>query len=349
MCTACLRWLALVVACSSTRFSSAGPVTSGSAPLFACGSNDEASADTLQVISVFNVAKTVCCDQLHEQCDKSSTLPLSCDSSSCARVVDLVEQSCKAAFADGFLRSAFKPQLDPLITTCNAATKGWKDRYPVYVVSDPALKAEPVTTCHGRLVDGTSSGFSPAATGQDAILLQAPEGMQVRVTAEVIYMPPHGNVRIYDAADDWNELGLLSGTSLPQHQHDREFVSSTGALRVLRVVHKDDLGLPLVFSFNITCVCTDMDGCGDHGSCVDGTGKYQKGYRGTCQCQKGYSGAMCEKRSKPCCSPICESGCCWGTCDCRRCEHCNGFCGARGYCRAPLDLTEEDGACDCSC
>ena len=117
----------------STRFSSAA-VTSGSAPLFACGSNDEASADTLQVISVFNVAKTVCCDQLHEQCDKSSTLPLSCDSSSCARVVDLVEQSCKAAFADGFLRSAFKPQLDPLITTCNAATKGWKDPYPVYVV-----------------------------------------------------------------------------------------------------------------------------------------------------------------------------------------------------------------------
>lgn len=57
------------------------PTASGSgdtvaATLFACGSHNDVSADTIQIIHVFDAAKSVCCDELHEQCDdSSSTLP----------------------------------------------------------------------------------------------------------------------------------------------------------------------------------------------------------------------------------------------------------------------------------
>lgn len=72
------------------------PTASGSgdtvaATLFACGSHNDVSADTIQIIHVFDAAKSVCCDELHEQCDdSSSTLPTTCRTPGCARVAGVV-------------------------------------------------------------------------------------------------------------------------------------------------------------------------------------------------------------------------------------------------------------------
>jgi hypothetical protein len=290
----------------------------------------------------------VCCDQLKERCDDKSLVPAACHTAGCARVVDLVEKSCAAAFADGFLGVAFKPQFDPLVQTCRAAET---DPTPAYVISDPALQAVVTATCHGRVIDGATSSFLTSRTGVDAIVLQAPEGMQLRAAAEMMDLPPTANVRFYDGAtDDDVELGMLRGTSLD----DREFVSSKGLLRVMRAVDlNDDAGLPLVFSVRISCVCTDGagGGCGAHSSCVNGLCKCDGGYNGgmceieidhckfpaevncgahgscidgSCVCSDGYSGSACQIAPKQCCtatttvnsrSCCCAFGCaCDGAC-----------------------------------
>jgi hypothetical protein len=310
--------------------------------LFACGSNGEVGADSKQIIDLFAVTKSVCCDQLHEQCDEKSLVPTTCHTAGCARVVDLVEQSCAAAFADGFLGVAFKPQFDPLVNTCRAAQT---DPTPVYVISDPALQAVVTRTCHGRVIDGAASSFLTSRTGQDAIVLQAPEGMQIQVAGEMMDLSPHANVRFYDGATvDDLELGMLRGTSLD----DRTFVSSKGLMRVMRAVNlDDDAGLPLVFSLRIGCVCTDGagGGCGAHSSCVNGL----------CKCNEGYGGGMCETIIDHCKFPVevncgAHGSCIDGSCVCEsvaysgnRCQNfdtCYGVqCGAHGDC--------VNGSCDC--
>ena len=279
-----LAVVAVGLACCCTGITAVPTATASggdaaTSTVFACGSTGEAGADSRQVLDLFAVVKTVCCEQLNEHCDDKSVVPATCHTAGCARVVDLVEQSCAAAFGDGFLGAAFKPQFDPLVNMCRAAQT---DPTPAYVISDPALQAVVTTTCHGRVIDGATSSFLTSRTGQDAIVLQAPEGMQLQATGELMHLPPHANIRFYDGATlDDLELGMLRGTSLD----GRTFVSSKGLLRVMRVVDRDDAGLPLVFSLRIGCVCTDgADGCGVHGSCVNGM----------CKCDEGWSGGMCE-------------------------------------------------------
>ena len=106
---------------------------------------------------------------------------------------------------------------------------------------------------------------------------------------------------------------LLRGTSLPEREKDREFVSSKGTLTVMRVVDlHDDAGLPLVFSLRIECACTDgADGCGAHGSCVSGV----------CTCDEGYGGGMCETIVDKCRFPVevdcgAHGSCVDGSCVC---------------------------------
>ena len=62
-------WCFIDAASASSDDDSAGDST-----LFACGSNGDASADTKQVIGVFDAVKSVCCDDFLEECDSSSTL-----------------------------------------------------------------------------------------------------------------------------------------------------------------------------------------------------------------------------------------------------------------------------------
>ena len=328
-----------ITAVPTTTASGGGAATS---TLFACGSNGDAGADSKQIIDLFAVVKSVCCEQLNEHCDnKNSLVPATCHTAGCARVVDVMAQSCAAAFADGFLGVAFKPQFDPLVNTCRAAET---DPTLAYVISNPALRAVVTTTCHGRVIDGAASSFLTSRTGQDAIVLQAPQGTQIQVAAEMMYLSPHAYIYFYDGATvDDPQLGILHGTSLDE----RVFVSSKGVLRVMRVVDlDDDAGLPLVFSLRIGFVCTDgADGCGAHGSCVNGL----------CKCDEGYGGCMCETIIDHCKAPVevdcgVHGSCIYGSCVCEsaaysgnRCQNfdaCYGVhCGAHGDC--------VNGSCDC--
>ncbi len=310
--------------------------------LYACGSTGDVAGGSKEISDLFAAAKSVCCDDLHEQCDDSKWFPDTCNSVGCARVVDIVSQSCAATFAvDGFFRTAFKPSLDLVVAECVAAPRTQVDHAPTYVITDPQIQVSPITTCHGRLVDGATSVFPPARSGQDAVVLQAPKGMQMRVSAETMYFSPHANIRVYDGPDQTApELGILRGTTLDA----REFVSSTGVLRVLRAVDlDDDAGLPLVFSLTIGCVCKDGDNCGHHATCV----------AGMCQCDSGYSGATCDVVVDPCDGLDCglHGRCADGTCQCdsgysgATCDvvddPCDGLdCGTHGHCA--------DGTCQCS-
>ena len=95
-----LALLAVGLACCTGITAVPTASTSGgdaaTSTLFACGSNGEVGADSKQIIDLFAVAKSICCDQLHEHCDDKSLVPTTCHTAGCARVVDLVAQSCAA-------------------------------------------------------------------------------------------------------------------------------------------------------------------------------------------------------------------------------------------------------------
>ena len=90
-----LALLAVGLACCCTGITAVPTASAGDAAtstLFACGSTGEAGADSRQVLDLFAVLKTVCCEQLNEQCDDKSVAPATCHTAGCARVVDLVER-----------------------------------------------------------------------------------------------------------------------------------------------------------------------------------------------------------------------------------------------------------------
>ena len=73
-----LALLAVGLACCCTGITAVPTASGGDAAtstLFACGSNGDVGADSKQIIDLFAVTKSVCCDQLHEQCDEKSLVP----------------------------------------------------------------------------------------------------------------------------------------------------------------------------------------------------------------------------------------------------------------------------------
>jgi hypothetical protein len=160
------RWAAIaaaIVACADPRrIVAAVPTVTGgmgdASTLFACGSSGDMAADITEILAVFKAAKAVCCDELEEQCDEKTLLPVTCATASCARIIDIVAQSCAAPIAaDAMLGVTFKDPLDKAVSLCHAAAE---DHAPSYVITDPALQAAELATCHGLLIDGSGSEFS---------------------------------------------------------------------------------------------------------------------------------------------------------------------------------------------
>jgi hypothetical protein len=244
------------------------------------------------------------------------------------------------------------------------------DHVPTYVITNHSLQASPITTCHGRLVDGAASRYP--RQGQDAVVFQAPEGMQIKVSAQTTRFSPSANIHIYDGPDrSAPELVVLRGASLDT----REFVSSKGVLSVMRAVDLDrDAALPLIFSLGVGCTCKEGDNCGKYGSCVSGTCQCHEGYsgamcenvdgdpcdaidcgqhgqcvKGSCECTDRYTGSRCDQAPKPCCARDC--GACRPSCDPSLCNSCTSGCGAcgHGYNWCDDNLPGWDSHCDRSC
>ena len=90
-----------------------------------CGTTGDPGTDSVQLVSLFAFVKTVCCEQLGEDCYSGAALPDSCSGGGCAHAVDLIEASCRpgggptgGTWLDPFLGSAFGPSLDALIDKC---------------------------------------------------------------------------------------------------------------------------------------------------------------------------------------------------------------------------------------
>jgi hypothetical protein len=172
----------------------------------------------------------------------------------------------------------FKDPLDQAVSLCSTAAE---DHAPSHVITDPALQAAELTTCHGLLIDGSGSEFPDH--GRYTVVLRAPEGLQLNLTGEMLNLPKDVTVHVTDTEDD-TKLGVLRGTSLLDQKH--EFVSTSSSLTVLLDSEDGGSGLPLLFGLRIGCVCS-AEGpnlCGEHASCVDAQ----------CQCDEPYYGARCE-------------------------------------------------------
>eukprot|EP01046_Picozoa_sp_COSAG06_P065679 COSAG06_NODE_16237_length_1011_cov_2.644737_2_plen_106_part_00 len=62
----------LACCCTAVPTATASGGDAATSTLFACGSTGEAGADSRQVLDLFAVVKTVCCEQLNEHCDDKS-------------------------------------------------------------------------------------------------------------------------------------------------------------------------------------------------------------------------------------------------------------------------------------
>ena len=136
--------LACCVAALPRASSSADPVVAST--LFACGGNGDVLIGQQEVAALYTALKSVCCEDLHEECDAKNSVPNTCNTVGCARVVEIVEHSCAATFAqDGFLSAAFKPSLDQVVAKCSAAQPGQANHAATYVIADPRWRTTPIT------------------------------------------------------------------------------------------------------------------------------------------------------------------------------------------------------------
>jgi hypothetical protein len=104
--------------------------TSGGGPLLPCGTHHDFLMDGQQLMGHFQFAKAVCCDQLGETCVGNNPLPQSCLSSTCARAVRLVSDSCSALFEEDYFQVmalAYKPLLDNAMALCDIAAADRQD------------------------------------------------------------------------------------------------------------------------------------------------------------------------------------------------------------------------------
>eukprot|EP01043_Picozoa_sp_COSAG02_P010125 COSAG02_NODE_350_length_24063_cov_47.131447_23_plen_582_part_00 len=297
--TAMWRVAIAAVACSDLHYLSAAIPTASGSTLFSCGSMDDAIKDSNEVVNLFQAVKSICCEDLQEQCTANSPMPTTCATAGCARVVEIVAQSCAAASEHGWVSTLLKP-IDQTAALCSDAEV---QRGPTYVISDP--QTVDVTTCRGLVTDGAGSEYS--GDDVDAVVFRAPAGLQLQLTVETLYLSaPTQRITIYDGetSDDTQQC-MLQGTALPT---TRQFTSTNGVLRVMRARDHDyDAGQPLLFGLSIGCACP-MDGadlCGEHVTCVDGRcvdgpcfgvhcGEHGRCDGGQCVCNGEWSGDTCE-------------------------------------------------------
>ena len=109
--------------------------------LLPCGAHHDPLADGQQLIGHFQFAKGVCCTQLGETCAADrNPLPQSCRSATCARAVQLVNDSCATLLSAPYFQvmaESFKPLLDDAMALCDTAVR----------VREEAGTTEPVSHC----------------------------------------------------------------------------------------------------------------------------------------------------------------------------------------------------------
>ena len=148
----------------------AGPATgngdvAAGGPLLACGTAGDDTANMKQVSDLFGFGKGVCVDQLGEQAG-SGLLPSTCKSVGCQRVAALLSDSCAAFFQEGFVGSVFKPMLDPLAKTCQAAALSQPPQR--FAITDPTGGSIQAGTSVGAAItDGMGAGgHNSSVSGQ---------------------------------------------------------------------------------------------------------------------------------------------------------------------------------------
>eukprot|EP01046_Picozoa_sp_COSAG06_P000716 COSAG06_NODE_21_length_33796_cov_70.184853_5_plen_608_part_00 len=277
-----------------------------------CHSSGDAVADLPMLAANLAFVQGVCCSQLDESCGLGESLPTSCGEPACARVVELVSETCGPLLSnpDCFYCGGFKEGLDSATHVCADVHA----QRTTYTMADPTLRLSPIVVSPGRLTDGMGVPGHWTATGQERVTIRAPAGQRVAFRLETQWLGSDDVLILYDGADESKEMANLRGTVLPA---DPLFVSTGAEMRVLLVTADMGEGVVTSFSALFNFICEDDVGCGGRGKCTEGR----------CDCPAGYFGDGCEDDScvwKKCGSHgVCERG---GTCRCMdgySGEHCD--------------------------
>lgn len=263
-----------------------------------CGSAGDPAQDTQEILELFQAAKSVCTQQLGEMgAWDPGYLPLSCNTPACAQVIGAVNAACASTFVQsGFLSTAFKPALDPVVKLCAAtATSGAIDGTVAAVADlDSSLDLSNVA-----LPVYLTGDVTP---GRTSVTFVAPAGQEVRVTAQVLYLSEGSSLRLF-----WNGAvgpnappsATLSGQSLPTAVHDRTLIGAGGEMRIEYLSTSPE---PSFFRVAIDVVCYSTFACGEHGDCVSYGGEQWAGpmqtMEGRCVCHDGWTGNGCGTKQR---------------------------------------------------
>ena len=265
----------------------------------ACGSVGDPAQDTREILELFRAAKAVCTQQLGEMgAWDGGYLPVSCTTPGCAQVVGAVNAACASTFVQsGFLSTAFKPALDPVVKMCAATTTTSAIDGTVFAVTDLSSSFDLSNIALPMYVTGD---VTPGVT---SVTLVAPAGQEVRVSVQILYLSEGSSLRLF-----WNGANgptappsaTWSGQSLPATAHDRTYIGSGGEMRVeyVSTVRRDGTSpQPSFFRVAVDVVCYSDFACREHGDCVPFRGEQWAGpmqtMEGRCVCRDGWTGNGC--------------------------------------------------------
>ena len=124
------------------------------------------------------------CGQLGETVTGGGLLPSTCKSVGCQRATVLASTSCAAAFAR-------KPQLDPLVRTCQAAAAALLTQPPQRcAITDPGGSIASASAIGAAITDGMGAGgHNSSGSGHNTVTVQAAPGQVAAVTLEALWLP----------------------------------------------------------------------------------------------------------------------------------------------------------------
>lgn len=285
----------------------------------------------------FDYVEDICIRQLGEQpVQPHSHFPVSYRNPRCALAMNETADPCIAYLETepegGVLSTALKEwrtqwnYSKEYISNSTKACPGGPECNWLPVNNEP--KTAP-SVCGMTLVNGDVTG-EPNSEG--SLILRAPGDLTLQLDFTTLVLPENVKLTIKDGEDSHgNQLALYTDCKLgPSSNREckggKQVVASNGSTLFIEHVYsntnrlgqKGPVGLPVTFSADISCHCSDTSQCGTH-RISDGTDSPNGECKdGMCVCNPGFTGDKCEHDvcdALHCNEPhgICHAGACYCT------------------------------------